>query len=353
MIIKNMINAVDLHACGEPGRVITGGILDVPGNSMFDKMKHLSNQMDSLRLMMLREPRGYPASNCSLLLPSNNPNAIAGYVIMEQTEYPGMSGTNTICVATALIECGLIEYEEPVSTFTLESPAGLINVTAEIKNGKVLNVTFENVPAFCVHSNVEIKVPEIGKIKVDVAYGGMFYVIMESSDLGVVLNPENGGEIVRKAEMVKAIAAKELPVVHPNNEEINGITIAVVSGPPSDANSDLKNAVVVSTGILDWDKPATWKGAIDRSPCGTGTCAKMASLYEKNKLSMNQEFVHEGILGTKFTGRLIRKEKVGKYNGLIPTITGRAWITGFAQYVVDESDPFPNGYTVGDIWGGS
>ena len=204
MIIKKMINAVDLHACGEPGRVITGGILDVPGNSMFDKMKHLSNQMDSLRLMMLREPRGYPASNCNLLLPSNNPNAIAGYVIMEQTEYPGMSGTNTICVATALIECGLIDYEEPVSTFTLESPAGLINVTAEIKNGKVLNVTFENVPAFCVHSNVEIKVPEIGTIKVDVAYGGMFYVIMESSDLGVVLNPENGGEIVRKAEMVKA-----------------------------------------------------------------------------------------------------------------------------------------------------
>lgn len=353
MNVSNMIHAVDLHACGEPGRVIVGGVLDVPGESMFDKMQHLSQKADSLRLRMLREPRGYPAANCNLILPSNNPEAVAGFVIMEQTEYPGMSGTNTICVVTTLIETGMVEVNEPFTDFKLDTPAGLISIRAEVSNGKATNVTFENVPAFSVYTNESISVPEIGEVKVDVAYGGMFYVILDSEELGLKLSPENGGEIVRVAEMVKAIASEKLPVVHPENKEISGITIAVVSGPPENPAATLKNVVVVSTGKLDWDRPETWKGVIDRSPCGTGTCAKMASLFEKNMLDVDTDFIHEGILGTTFTGRLVRKTKVGNYDAVVPTITGRAWITGFAQYVVDDSDPFPEGFTIGDIWGGN
>ena len=353
MKISNMIHAVDLHACGEPGRVIVGGVLDVPGESMFEKMQYLSKKADSLRLRMLREPRGYPAANCNLILPSNNPEAVAGFVIMEQTEYPGMSGTNTICVVTTLIETGMVEVTEPFTEFKLETPAGLISIRAEVCEGKTLNVTFENVPAFSVYTNKSIYVPEIGEVKVDVAYGGMFYVILDSEELGLELSPNNGGEIVRIAEMVKTIASEELPVVHPENKEISGITIAVVSGPPDNPDATLKNAVVVSTGKLDWDRPETWKGVIDRSPCGTGTCAKMASLFEKNKLDLETDFIHEGILGTTFTGRLVKKTKVGNYDAVVPTITGRAWITGFAQYVLDDSDPFPEGFVVGDIWGGN
>jgi len=353
MNVSNMIHAVDLHACGEPGRVIVGGVLDVPGESMFDKMQHLSQKADSLRLRMLREPRGYPAANCNLILPSNNPEAVAGFVIMEQTEYPGMSGTNTICVVTTLIETGMVEVNEPFTDFKLDTPAGLISIRAEVSNGKATNVTFENVPAFSVYTNESISVPEIGEVKVDVAYGGMFYVILDSEELGLKLSPENGGEIVRVAEMVKAIASEKLPVVHPENKEISGITIAVVSGPPENPAATLKNVVVVSTGKLDWDRPETWKGVIERSPCGTGTCAKMASLFEKNMLDVGTDFIHEGILGTTFTGRLVRKTKVGDYDAVVPTITGRAWITGFAQYVVDANDPFPEGYTIGDIWGGN
>ena len=353
MKITNMIHAVDLHACGEPGRVIVGGVLDIPGDSMFEKMQYLSQKEDALRLRMLREPRGYPASNCNLILPSNNDEAVAGFVIMEQTEYPGMSGTNTICVVTTLIETGMVEVNEPITKFKLETPAGLISITAEVRNGKAVNVTFENVPSFSVYTNKSIIVPEIGEVKVDVAYGGMFYVILDSKELGLDLKPNNAGEIVRVAEMVKAIASEKLPAVHPDNKDISGITIAVVSGPSDNSESSLKNAVVVSTGKLDWEKPETWKGVIDRSPCGTGTCAKMASLYQKKELDLNTDFVHEGILGTTFTGRLIRKTKVGNYDAVVPTITGRAWITGFAQYVVDESDPFPEGYTLGDIWGGN
>ena len=353
MKVSNMIHAVDLHACGEPGRVIVGGVLDVPGETMFDKMQHLSQKADSLRLRMLREPRGYPAANCNLILPSNNPDAVAGFVIMEQTEYPGMSGTNTICVVTTLIETGMVEVNEPFTEFKLDTPAGLISIEAEVRNGKAINVTFENVPAFSVYSNESIYVPEIGEVKVDVAYGGMFYVILDSEELGLKLTPDNGGKIVRNAEMVKAIASEKLPVVHPENKDISGITIAVVSGPPDNPDATLKNAVVVSTGKLDWDRPETWKGVIDRSPCGTGTCAKMASLFEKNKLDLETDFIHEGILGTTFTGRLVKKTKVGNYDAVVPTITGRAWITGFAQYVLDDSDPFPEGYTIGDIWGGN
>ena len=353
MNVSNMIHAVDLHACGEPGRVIVGGVLDVPGESMFDKMQHLSQKADSRRLRMLREPRGYPAANCNLILPSNNPEAVAGFVIMEQTEYPGMSGTNTICVVTTLIETGMVEVNEPFTDFKLDTPAGLISIRAEVSNGKATNVTFENVPAFSVYTNESISVPEIGEVKVDVAYGGMFYVILDSEELGLKLSPENGGEIVRVAEMVKAIASEKLPVVHPENKEISGITIAVVSGPPENPAATLKNVVVVSTGKLDWDRPETWKGVIDRSPCGTGTCAKMASLFEKNMLDVGTDFIHEGILGTTFTGRLVRKTKVGNYDAVVPTITGRAWITGFAQYVVDDGDPFPEGFTIGDIWGGN
>jgi proline racemase len=348
-----MIHAVDLHACGEPGRVIVGGVLDVPGETMFEKMQYFEQKADSLRLRMLREPRGYPAANCNLILPSNNPEAAAGFIIMEQTEYPGMSGTNTICVVTTLIETGMVEVNEPFTEFNLDTPAGLISIKAEVRNGKAINVTFENVPAFSVYSNESIYVPEIGEVKVDVAYGGMFYVILDSEELGLKLTPDNGGKIVRNAEMVKAIASEKLPVVHPENKDISGITIAVVSGPPDNPDATLKNAVVVSTGKLDWDRPETWKGVIDRSPCGTGTCAKMASLFEKNKLDLETDFIHEGILGTTFTGRLVKKTKVGNYDAVVPTITGRAWITGFAQYVLDDSDPFPEGYTIGDIWGGN
>lgn len=348
-----MIQAIDLHAGGEPGRVIVGGVLDVPGQTMFEKMRYLATQGDDLRKRMLREPRGYPAANCNLILPPTTSEADAGFVIMEQVEYPPMSGTNTICVTTALIETGMVRVTEPTTRLVLESPAGLITVQAEVANGKVKRVTFDNVPAFAVHLDAKIDVPHLGEVNVDVAYGGMFYVIADAESLGVTLRPENAGEITRVGEMVKAAAREQLPAVHPENQEISGITIGVVSGPPLQPDATLKNAAVVSTGTLDWDRPTTWTGALDRSPCGTGTCAKMAVLHAKGQLALNEDFHHEGILGTVFTGRLLHTTQVGEYEAVVPTISGSAWVTGFAQYVVDPDDPFPNGFTVGDIWGGN
>ena len=352
MRLSSMIHAIDLHACGEPGRVIVGGVLDVPGATMFEKMRYLATEADDLRQRMLREPRGYPAANCNLILPPTRAEADAGYVIMEQVEYPGMSGSNTICVTTALIETGMVASREPVTQLVLESPAGLIKVEAEVRGGKVGRVTFENVPAFAVHLDATVEVPHLGPVTVDVAYGGMFFVIADLAPFGVSITPARGGEIVRLGEMIKAAAKDQLPVVHPDNPEIRDITIAVMSGPPAHPDATLKNAVVVSTGTLDWDRPETWTGAIDRSPCGTGTCAKMAALHAKGRLGLNEDFHHEGILGTIFTGRLLRETRVGPYKAVVPSLSGQAWITGFAQYVLDPDDPFPNGFTVGDIWGG-
>ena len=183
------------------------------------------------------------------------------------------------------------------------------------------------------HLDTVIEVPHLGSATVDVAYGGMFYVIAEAAQFGLRLTPDEGRDIVRISEMVKAAAAEQLPVTHPVQPGFSGITIAELTGPPTHPDAHAKNVVTVSTGTVDWDKPSTWTGVIDRSPCGTGTCARMATLYARGKLGLNQDFRHEGILGTLFTGRLLEETRVGPYTAVVPTISGQAWITGFASYV--------------------
>jgi proline racemase len=330
--------------------VILGGVDGIPAGTMFEAMTWLRANRDDVRLRMLREPRGYPAANCNLVLPSQNPEAAAGYVIMEQVEYPGMSGTNTMCVVTALLETGVLAMTEPVTELTLEAPAGLIKVRATCADGKVTGVTFRNVPAFATHLDATIEVPKLGTVTVDVAYGGMFYVIASAEAFGLRLIPDEGADIVRITEMIKAAANEQLPVVHPEQPGFAGITIGQLSGPAHDPANSMRNAVTVSTGTLDWNDPSTWTGAIDRSPCGTGTSARMAVLHAKGRLGLGEDFRHEGILGTVFTGRLLEETQIGDRVGVVPQITGSAWITGIADYVVDPTDPFPDGFTVGDIW---
>jgi proline racemase len=345
-----MLTAVDAHAGGEPGRVIVGGVLDVPGTSMFEKRLYLEKHADHLRKRMLREPRGYPGLCCNLILPPTQPEADAGFVIMEQTDYPPMSGSNTICVTTVLLETGMLPMREPVTEIVLEAPAGLIRVRADVSNGKVTGVTFRNVPAFAVRLDAPLEVPYLGTVTVDVAYGGMFYVIADAPSLGLRLTPDEGREIVRIGEMIKAAAREQLPVRHPQNDDVNNYSVAQLSGPAHGTHADMRNAVVISTGEFDWNRPGTWTGVLDRSACGTGTCARMATLYARRKLELGQPFRHEGILGTTFTGRLVEETRVGDYPAVVPTLTGSAWITSISQYVLDAEDPFPEGFTVGDLW---
>ncbi len=349
MGFKRTIHAVDTHI-GEPMRVITGGIPHIPGNTIYEKMKYLEEKDDQLRLMMLREPRGYPPLCCNIVCPPVHPDADAGYIIMEQVEYPVMSGGNTISVATVLLETGMLPMKEPVTELTLEAPAGLIGIKADCKDGKVTQVTFKNVPAFAAYLDTQIDVPHLGKITVDVGWGGMFYAIADVRQFdGLELIPEHGREIARISAMIRQAAHEQLPVAHPDYPGV-GITISQLSGPTDNPKGDWKNAVTVASGPLDWDNPATWTGAIDRCPCGTGTCAKMAVLHAKGELPVDQTFRHEGILGNIFTGELVEETRIGNFKAVVPTVGGQAWITGFNTMVLDHTDPFPNGFKIGDIW---
>ena len=350
MRASRIITAVEAHAEGEPGRVITGGLPHLPGRSVFEKMQWMQANADDIRLLMLREPRGAPALCCNAIVAPCDPRADAGFIIMEQTEYPPMSGSNTICVVTVLLETGIVAMIEPVTELTLESPAGLIAVRADCHAGKVTRVTFRNVPAYAAHLDAVIEVPGHGQTRVDIAWGGMFFVIAEAEHFGIDLAPENGAEIVRISEALRAAARDQLPVVHPENPDITGPTIAQLTARPH-AGTDGRNAVTVSTGDFDPARPGRLTGILDRSPCGTGTCARMAVLHARGLLPLGQDFVNAGPMGTTFTGRIVEETRVGPYPAIVPTLSGQGWITGVSQWSLDPSDPFPRGYTIGDIWG--
>lgn len=351
MAISRTIQAVEAHAEGEPGRVITGGVPDIPGKSVFEKMQWLRNYDDELRTVMLREPRGYPALCCNIVVPPCDPRADAGFIIMEQTEYPPMSGSNTICVATVLLESGILPMTEPVTNLTLEAPAGLIGVSARCENGKVTQVELRNVPAFAVHLDAAIDVPGLGRAVVDVAWGGMFFVIADSAQFGLEIAPENGAEMVRISEALRAAAAEQLPVAHPENPAITGPTISQLTGPATAPGTHGRSAVTLSSGAFDPARPAALPGILDRSACGTGTCAKMAVLHARGQLEPGRDYVNAGPMGTTFTGRILETTSVGPYPAIVPSLSGQGWITGTATWRIDATDPFPAGFTIGDIWG--
>ncbi len=346
-----MITAVEAHAEGEGGRVITGGMPPLKGASVFEQMQDMEAHHDDIRLMMLREPRGNPALCCNAIVPASHPDADAGFIIMEQTEYPPMSGSNTICVTTVLLETGILPMMEPVTNLTLETPAGLIQVTAHCKDGKVTRVSFLNVPAFAIHLDVPLDVPGHGQITVDIAWGGMFYVIADAAQFGIDPRAQNGSAIVRASEAMRAAAVAQYPVSHPENPALTGPTISQLNAAPLAPDTHGRGAVTVSSGAYDPNRPDRLSGALDRSPCGTGTCAKMAVLHAKGLLEVGQDYVNAGPLGTTFTGRIEGLAKVGDHDAIIPSLSGRGWIYGVSQYMLDPSDPFPQGYTVGDIWG--
>ena len=344
------LRSVEVHAEGEPGRVITSGMPDLPPGTMLEKMRWLEANADHIRLQMLREPRGYPALCCNAIVPSDDPDVDVGFIIMEQTEYPPMSGSNTICVTTALLETGIAPMVEPVTELTLEAPAGKIRVRAECADGKVTRVSFTNVPAFVMHLDAPIDVPGLGTVLVDVAWGGMFFSIADGDELGIEVSAANGREVARVSEMIRLATLEQLPVSHPLEPGLTGPTIGQLTAAPTVAGATRRNAVTVATGTPDWDRPDSFTGALDRCPCGTGTAAQMAVQHARGQLAVGDAFIHEGPLGTTFEGRVLEETVVGDYPAIVTEISGRGWITGHAEWHVDPTDPFPQGYTSADIW---
>ena len=351
MSLTLTLSAVDVHAEGEPGRVITSGLPDLPGDTMLAKMLWMEANADHIRQLMLREPRGYPGLCCNALVPPTDPEADLGFIIMEQSEYAPMSGSNLICVVTAALETGIVPMVEPVTKLTAETPAGLIPVTAQCADGKVTEVRFQNVPSFALHLDAEVTVPQLGPVNVDIAWGGMFFVIADADELGVDLHASNGAEIARVSEMIRSATVDQVPVSHPLHPELTGPSISqLTSTRVTTTRADRKNAVTLSTGQLDWDDPDTWTGALDRCPCGTGTSAQMAVRHARGELAVGDAFVHEGPLGTLFSASVLSETTVGSYPAIVSELSGQGWVTGSGTYLLHDTDPFPNGFTVGDIW---
>lgn len=338
MRFSRKIEVVGVHTGGELNEVIVGGVLDVPGRTMFDKMQHLERDADWLRQFLLNEPRGRVAQCVNLVLPSTNPEADVGFVIMESEYYVPMSGSNTICTVTALLETGMLPMAEPVTNLVLEAPAGLVRVEADCRDGKCVAVTFANVPAFVFALDQAIDVPGLGRISVDVAYGGMIYAMVDAAALGFDIVPREARALVDLGERIKRAAAEQVPAVHPENPAIHTINQTLFAGPVREVDGikHARNTVVVSPGRLD------------RSPCGTGTCARLAIMHRRGEIATGERLVHSSIIGSEFIGKVDEVVDVGGMPGLRPSITGSAWITAFHSYVLDPSDPFPSGFTLPD-----
>lgn len=346
------VSAVDAHV-GSPCRVILGGVgvTNVPGSTMFDRKRYLEQHRDWFRRLMIREPRGMPAQCLNLVLPPADPAADIGLIIMEQADYyPPMSGGNLICVVTVLLETGTLPITGDTTTLTIDTPAGLVTAVAHCSSGRVLGVEVQNVASFATALDVPVEVDGLGTVTVDVAYGGMFYVLLDAEPLGLTLEPRHGAELVELGERIKFAARQQIAVSHPDNGAIDKIESLMWHGPPKDPRNSGRNAVVVSTGTIDARDRKTWKGVLDRCPCGTGTSARMAVLRAKGQLELDQPFRHESILDLVWTGKALADCRVGGHAAIQPSITGQAWISGYSTYVLAPDDPFPEGFTVTDLW---
>ena len=328
------------HAGGEIGNVVTGGVLPPPGETVFEQMQALARD-DSLRRLLLREPRGSVAVHANLVVPATRPDCDAGFIIMEPTEYPAMSGSNTICVATVLLETGMVEMREPETTLRLEAPAGVVEVRAVCRDGKCESVELTNVPCFADRLDAPLEVEGLGALVVDVAFGGMWYAIADAAALGFSLEPSEARELSRVGELIRVAAREQLPCAHPENPEIAGVSIVEIAESWQGVGKVSRNAVVVAPGRLD------------RSATGTGLCARMAALHARGLMKPGDSMAHASVLGTEFEGRMVSETEVGGRPAIVPAIRGSAWITGITQVIVDPSDPFPEGYLLTDTWPGA
>lgn len=338
MRFERTITVIGCHVGGEENNVITGGVLPPPGKTVFEMKRWLETEGDSLRKWLLFEPRGKPTLCVNLVVPACDKRADAGFIIMESTDYPPMSGSNTICTTTVLLETGMLKMVEPETRLVLESPAGLVPVVARCSDGKVTRVQFTNLPSFATHLDAHIEVPGLGTVKLDVAYGGAFFAIVDAPALGFQVVPHEARDLVAIGQRIKSAAAEQLPVIHPENPEIHTITFTEFAMPFEGPGTKSRNAVIVSPG------------RIDRSPCGTGTSARLAVLHARGRLKLGEGYVSTSIIGSEFEAGIAAETRVGNHAAISPTIAGQAWITGIFQHGFDPSDPFRDGYTLPDLW---
>ncbi len=333
MRASRYFSAVDSHTEGMPTRVITGGIGAIPGATMSARRQYFLDHLDHLRELLVNEPRGHAAMSGAILQPPTRPDADWGVLYIEVSGVLPMCGHGTIGVATVLVETGMVEVTEPVTTVALDTPAGLVLAEVAVADGRAGAVTIRNVPSFALELDATVDVPGLGQVTYDMAYGGNFYAILPIADLGIAFDRcQKDRMLAAGLSIMDAINARHRPV-HPADAGISGCKhVQLVA--PGHQGGDARNAMVIHPG---------W---FDRSPCGTGTCARMAQLHARGELALGADFVNESLLGTRFTGRLIEQTVLDGRTAVVPTVTGRAWITGMGQYLLDPTDPFPRGFTL-------
>lgn len=329
---RRVLHAVDSHTEGMPTRVITGGVGVMPGATMLERRRWFSENSDELRTLLMYEPRGHAAMSGAILQPSTRPDADWGVLYIEVSGLLPMCGHGTIGVATVLVETGMVDVTEPVTTIRLDTPAGLVVAQVAVEGGAARAVTIRNVPSFSHTLDAKVEVPGLGAVPYDLAYGGNFYAMVQLDDIGLKFERSEMQRLLHAGlDIMSAINAQAMPV-HPDNSEISGCHHVQLIAPGSDATHS-RHAMAI------------YPGWFDRSPCGTGTSARMAQLHARGELALNTDFVNESFIGTTFTGRLIEANLLSDgRTTVIPTITGRAWVTGTAQYFLDPDDPFPAGF---------
>ena len=332
MKIRRAFQTIDSHTVGEPTRTIVGGIPVIPGSTMSEKMLYLRDEADWIRQVLMYEPRGNEVMSGAVLTTPCTPGADIGVIYIEVGGYLPMCGHDTIGVSTALVEAGMVPVSEPYTHINLDTPAGLVKVKVLVSDGVAKEVSFTNVPSFVMKKDVTVDVPEYGKITLDISYGGNVYAILPAERVGLTVAPENSRKLIAAAAPVKKAVNEQVKICHPEKSYINEVTHVEFYGPPSVKGASVKNAVVIPPG------------AIDRSPCGTGTAAKMALMHARGQLAIGEEFVHESIIGSIFKCRILEETTESGIPAIVPEVTGSAYITGMHTFFIDPDDPFPRGF---------
>jgi proline racemase len=346
------LDTIEVHAEGEPGRIIPSAAALVQGESMVERLGFCRRELDWLRLLMLHEPRGYPGLCAVLILPPVNVGSHFGIVVLEQGGFTPMSGSNTICAVTAMVESGLLPAPTGATEFevVIDTAVGTVRAVANMEGSKVASVTVANVPSYVVALDHPLEVPELGTIPVDIVFGGQFFAQTHVANVGLELDPAKGKDLARAGALIKLACREQINVQHPLRPEVAGVNLIMLHSGDREPGVPSRNTVVLNNAPLVATDPTTWTGALDRSPCGTGTSSRMAALHARGQLGLGENFSHQSIIGSEFIGRLVGETTVGEHAAVLPVITGRGWITGRSQWELDGTDPFPTGYTLGDIW---
>ncbi|THK34892.1 proline racemase [Ensifer sp. MPMI2T] len=334
---KRTIQLLDVHCEGEIGKVAIGGVPKIPGNSIAEQLNHINTVDDSLRRFLCLEPRSGSIGSVNLLVPPKRPEADAGFIILQADQAHAMSGSNSICVTTALLESGMIEMKEPETVVMLDTAAGLVKATATCRDGRCEKVKLTMVPSFVQELDVEVETPDWGRIKLDLCFGGIFYALVDVRQIGTTIEKANARRLVEAGMLLKDLVNRTIPVVHPEIPEISGV--AYVMFRDTEADGTVRTCTTM------------WPGRVDRSPCGTGSSANLATLHARGQVKPGDVLKSRSIIGSEFEVGLEGVTTVAGRPAIIPTISGRGWTFGLHQVALDPFDPLAEGFALTDTWG--